>query len=563
MGTTSNFSRTRNLFFALIALLYLWPHLHTKDVDQLLFKVANIISRCHRLMERLRRLSTLDQIFESETRGGEFHDNNHSTFFLCNPLERTDRTRCPCNKDTEHGKHHNSEHGCLAERYDPKKGFHSESFECVVFLSPSHFDRYAQLVCQSVPAHIFPVRSFARIYLCSYANHSHTHISFALCQVRGSPRTLCPNPCPSDRQPCFQISATSVFTMLYELASTSLAGFIIIGNLFTILAFCLRPVLRKNPSYWYITSLAVADFLVGLLGVPATLYADENRSLRDCDITLSLHLFVVCPTFTHLLTISLDRYYKLISPFEYMKIMTLRKAHLVIAFIWISSLITVLLFMIPKHEYGETCFVITYSGTQVTPYHIMLFLILFQYIPFAFVLFCSLRVYVIASKFKQAVQQQLQVQSVSKHSVQLRYHFGKLVAADDSVSSGSGGRGGSPPVIVCQGTDTELVKSKRLYEWLSTAVKQRKVAILIASIVITAGVCWFGASTIYVMTWYCPNCGVHGTWLQFFHPWFLYLNSVINPILLIIMSDDFRKGFRHVTNICCRRGDKKLIFPHV
>ena len=163
----------------------------------------------------------------------------------------------------------------------------------------------------------------------------------------------------------------------------------------------------------------------------------------------------------------------------------------------------------------------------------------------------------IASRLKKDVQQQIQAYD-SKQNIQLRYHLGKIVAElPGNTSASLNSKAGDQPVIVCQGTDNDTVKSKRLYEWMTTAVKQRKVAILITCIVATAGVCWFGASTIYVMSWFCPSCGVRGTWLHLLHPWLLYLNSAINPVLLIIMSDDFRKAFRSICS-CCRKKDQTL-----
>jgi hypothetical protein len=233
--------------------------------------------------------------------------------------------------------------------------------------------------------------------------------------------------------------------------------------------------------------------------------------------------------------------------------MTTRKAHLLIALMWIISIVIVLLFMIPSHDYGETCFVIVFSDTHVTSYSIWLFLILFQYIPFIALFFCCLRVYMIASRFKQAVELQLQRPDAS-YNVQLRYHLGRLVSeCHENSCSSPEAKVSDQTIIVCQGTDTNMVKSKRLYKWMTTAVKQRKVAILITCIVTASGVCWFSASTIYVMSWFCASCGVRGTWLQYIHPWLLYVNSAINPVLLLLMSDDFRKGLRYTAFSCIQR----------
>ena len=347
--------------------------------------------------------------------------------------------------------------------------------------------------------------------------------------------------------------------VLLEVAGGTLIVLIVVGNLLIMLAFCLRPVLRKNPSYWYITSLAIVDFLVGIIGVPPTMFESlSQRVLTDheCDLLLTLHLISIVPTFPHLLTISLDRYFKLISPLKYMKNMTLGRALLVILLIWSTTIVTVLLFMIPKHDYGPSCFVILYPGMEATPYHIWLFFLFFQYIPYSLLLFCSFRVYMIASRFKNAVQHQLR-QPKSKDGVQLRYHSGRLVADTSYNTHLIPGCPLKPPpsreaVIVCLSSDSELVKVKRLYEWMSTAVKQRKVALLITCIVTSAGVCWLGASTTYLLTWFCAKCRVRGTWIQIFHPWLLYLNSALNPLLLLFMSEDFRKAYSKARSSTCR-----------
>lgn len=359
--------------------------------------------------------------------------------------------------------------------------------------------------------------------------------------------------------------------ILYILAGTSLTTCILVGNLMTIIAFCLRPVLRKNPSYWYITSLAVADFMVGL-SVPTIMYnelSDKQLSRQTCDSILAFHLLSVTPTFGHLLTISLDRYFKLISPLKYMKIMTLKKAGLTITGLWLISGVTVLLFVLPSHDFGVKCLVVTgFVSREAPPYHIWLFFVVFIYVPFGLLLFCSLRVYLIASRLKKAVQS---AQDMQETGVQLRYHLGKLVP--DPKSSVQKAENNNPAtdsaVIVCMRTDTESVKGKRLYQWLKTAVKQRKVAILITCIVTTTGVCWIGASTAYVMTWFCPACGVRGSWLQILHPWLLFLNSALNPILLLLMSDDFRKAYKCITGpitvrFCCFEktfGPPSTVFP--
>ena len=266
-----------------------------------------------------------------------------------------------------------------------------------------------------------------------------------------------------------------------------------------------------------------------------------------CDLILSAHLIPIIPTFVHLLMISLDRYFKLVYPMKYIKYMTISKAKLIVVFMWLTGFLTTAVFLfIPGHEYENNCLVIKINSKDTNGYHLWFFFLFFKYIPFTFLMFCNFRIYKIATNLKKAVEQQLTVHD-SDHHVQLRYHSGKLIVEKHNEvdnSNESKKSSGDDTFVVCHKEEPTLIKTRKLTEWTRTAIRQRKIAILISVIVIAAAVCWFPASTAYMMTWFCQDCRVKGTWIELLHPWLLYINSAINPIILLLMSEDFRKAYR-------------------
>jgi hypothetical protein len=54
----------------------------------------------------------------------------------------------------------------------------------------------------------------------------------------------------------------------------------VIGNLFVIIAFIKEKKLRKRRNF-YIASLAVADFLVGLLSIPLSILVSISDELKN------------------------------------------------------------------------------------------------------------------------------------------------------------------------------------------------------------------------------------------------------------------------------------------
>ena len=321
--------------------------------------------------------------------------------------------------------------------------------------------------------------------------------------------------------------------LIFKILAGLLAISIVLGNATTIASFIKIPRLRSNPSYWYITSLAFADLLVGLVTIPFALFNMEYLPTPEpvCDAFMAVHVITVYPTFMLLSTISADRYYKLVNPLKYRRIMTTNKAAVISIIIWLLSGAIAFSLLYPDHIfYRGDCLALKMEVFGRRGDHLFVILSLFVALPFIVLTICNIKTYRIASNFKRVLEMELRNRDVISNSddaVELRYHMGRVI-------------------ITTVNTDQ---KAKKLRFWIMTSVKQKKIALLILTIVAAAAICWVPGVIAYIMTWFC-GCGIEDLpVIPYLCPWLFYFNSVLNPIILLLMSDDFRRAFRKLYHI--------------
>ena len=109
---------------------------------------------------------------------------------------------------------------------------------------------------------------------------------------------------------------------------TASEGFVallaIFGNLLVVYVFCTNRGLRKYRNY-YIVGLAVADFLVGLLGIPLAILASvglPRNHLYGCLFSVSILMVLCTISILCLVAVSIDRYWATTNPFAYYRNMT-------------------------------------------------------------------------------------------------------------------------------------------------------------------------------------------------------------------------------------------------
>lgn len=112
----------------------------------------------------------------------------------------------------------------------------------------------------------------------------------------------------------------------------------VVGNGLVILAFRRERKLRRRTNY-YIVSLAVADLLVGLLGIPCALLASIGypKQLHACLFTVSLLVVLCTISIFCLVAVSVDRYWAILHPMGYSRNVRTKTAIGIICACWVAG----------------------------------------------------------------------------------------------------------------------------------------------------------------------------------------------------------------------------------
>ncbi|XP_072159235.1 alpha-2 adrenergic receptor [Bemisia tabaci] len=115
---------------------------------------------------------------------------------------------------------------------------------------------------------------------------------------------------------------------------------VVVGNMLVIIAIATEKAL-KNIQNWFIASLAVADFFLGLVIMPFSL-ANELMGYWIfgnwwCDIHSAMDVLLSTASIMNLCLISLDRYWSITQAVDYLKKRTPARAAVMITLVWILS----------------------------------------------------------------------------------------------------------------------------------------------------------------------------------------------------------------------------------
>lgn len=120
-----------------------------------------------------------------------------------------------------------------------------------------------------------------------------------------------------------------------------LAAIIVAGNSLVIASVISNRRLQSKTSA-FITSLAVCDFIIGLVLMPLivvsnTLGPAVQNGLDYCHVTISVAIMLMFNSVANLGAVTFDRFLAVVVPLRYKSIMTKRVIIPIIAFVWIFS----------------------------------------------------------------------------------------------------------------------------------------------------------------------------------------------------------------------------------
>ncbi|XP_069365748.1 adenosine receptor A3 [Maniola hyperantus] len=305
------------------------------------------------------------------------------------------------------------------------------------------------------------------------------------------------------RSPTPEIHAT------YTSLELLVAFVAIVGNAMVIHVFRRDRRLRRRTNY-YIVSLAIADLLVGLLGIPFAILASVGlpRNLYACLFTTSILVMLCTISIFCLVAVSVDRYWAILHPMCYSRNVRTKTAILIISACWVAGAGVGLLPLFGWHAGDKDppppgCYFV-----EVMDYNYLLFLY-FATIVTPSVLLAAFYAHI----YRVVVKQMSAVVTVE----------------------GSHGRG-------------------TMLRVLGAAQKREvKATQNLAIIVFFFIVCWIPLYTINAIKAFMPELDIPNP-LTYFCIVFSHLNSAVNPLLYAYHLKDFRAALKGLICTVLGRG---------
>ena len=113
------------------------------------------------------------------------------------------------------------------------------------------------------------------------------------------------------------------------------SGLATLGNGLVVIIIISRTRLHMLPN-WFVLSLALADFFVGLVIVPTDFVCKSNvfSSTCPCNIGYAIAILAIYSSVANLCAMTVDRYIAIIKPLRYVTWMTSRRAAFLMALAW-------------------------------------------------------------------------------------------------------------------------------------------------------------------------------------------------------------------------------------
>ncbi|XP_055615700.1 dopamine receptor 2 [Toxorhynchites rutilus septentrionalis] len=364
----------------------------------------------------------------------------------------------------------------------------------------------------------------------------------------------------------------------------------VFGNSLVILAVIRERYLHTATNY-FVTSLAVADCLVGLVVMPfSALYEVLQNTWffgEDwCDIWRSLDVLFSTASILNLCVISLDRYWAITDPFSYPMKMTRKKSAALIAAVWIcSSAISfpAIVWWRAAREGDMPPYKCTF--TEHLGYLVFSSTISF-YLPLLVMVFTYCRIYRAAAiqtrSLKLGTKQVLMASG--ELQLTLRIHRGGTTRErpnhhqhqqhhqqqqdhQQHTANSTPEEPDDEPLSALQNNGlggrhrAHMGKNFSLSRKLAKFAKEKKAAKTLGIVMGVFIVCWLPFFVVNLLSGFCIQCIAHEEIVSAVVTWLGWINSSMNPVIYACWSRDFRRAFVRILCVCCPRKIRRKYQP--
>lgn len=333
----------------------------------------------------------------------------------------------------------------------------------------------------------------------------------------------------------------------------------VFGNTLVIAAVIRERYLHTATNY-FVTSLALADCLVGLVVMPfSALYEVLQHKwyfgINWCDVWRSLDVLFSTASILNLCVISLDRYWAITDPFTYPTRMSRKRAGLLIAVVWVCSgaisFPAIIWWRAVRTEdvppfkcpFTDSLGYLIFSST--ISFYLPLFVMVFTYYKIyraAVVQTRSLKLgtkQVIMASGEMELTLRMHRGGEAKHDL---YHPAVNSSASDDVSELEGPLNG-----LSRQSSSRMLHSKQmgknfsLSRKLSKFAKEKKAAKTLGIVMGVFIVCWLPFFVVNLLSGFCVQCLWQEEIVSAIVTWLGWINSGMNPVIYACWSKDFRR----------------------
>ncbi|XP_022194118.1 dopamine receptor 2-like [Nilaparvata lugens] len=335
----------------------------------------------------------------------------------------------------------------------------------------------------------------------------------------------------------------------------------VFGNALVMVAVARERYLHTATNY-FVTSLALADCLVGLVVMPfSALYEVLQNNwffgINWCDVWRSLDVLFSTASILNLCVISLDRYWAITDPFTYPTRMSRNRACLLIAAVWVCSGAisfpaivwwrAVRVEEVPalKCPFTDSLGYLVFSST--ISFYVPLFVMVFTY-------YKIYRAAVTQTRSLKLGTKQVMM-APGEMELTLRIHRGGGGGGtahlynsttsddlpDDHPSSSSPQNGGLTRQTSRVIHGKHLGKNFSLSRKLSKFAKEKKAAKTLGIVMGVFIICWLPFFVVNLLSGFCADCIWEAELVSAIVTWLGWINSGMNPVIYACWSKDFRR----------------------